>query len=103
MLADSSLADKAVGEKVEIDAGQSDQVRLAQELTVNTANERRISLILTNGTDQPAPVEISLDIGGWLVSSSSSKLAAKGTNKLWSVTVPANRTAQLVYALRNPH
>tara|TARA_B110001454_G_scaffold216739_1_gene240555 strand:+ start:881 stop:2422 length:1542 start_codon:yes stop_codon:yes gene_type:complete len=103
LLADSSLADKAVGEKVEIDAGQSDQVRLAQELTVNTANERRISLILTNGTDQPAPVEISLDIGGWLVSSSSSKLAAKGTNKLWSVTVPANRTAQLVYALRNPH
>lgn len=103
LLADSQLADKAVGEKVEIDGGQSDQVRIAEELIVNTAKERRIRLTLTNATDRAAQTEITINTSGWLVSSSSSKLSAKGTNKLWSVTIPANGTAQLDYALRNPN
>jgi len=103
LLADSSLADKAVGEKVELAAGQSDQVRIGQELTVNTAKERRIRLTVTNAMTRFAPVEVSLETGGWVLSSSSAKLAAKGANKLWSVTVPANGAVHLDYSLRNPH
>lgn len=103
LLADSFLADKAVGEKVELDAGQSDQVRITQELLIDTPKERRIRLTLANATDRAAPVEISVETGGWVVSSSSAKLAAKGANKLWSVTVQANGITHLDYTLRNPH
>lgn len=103
LLADAFLADKAIGEKVDIDAGQSDQVRITQELLIDTPKERRIRLTLANATDRAAPVEISVETGGWVVSSSSAKLAAKGANKLWSATVQANGTTHLDYTLRNPH
>ena len=103
LLADAFLADKAIGEKVDIDAGQSDQVRITQELLIDTPKERRIRLTLANATDRAAPVEISVETGGWVVSSSSAKLAAKGANKLWSVTVQANGITHLDYTLRNPH
>ena len=53
--------------------------------------------------DQRSQVEVSLETGGWVLSSSSAKLAAKGANKLWSVTVPANGAVHLDYSLRNPH
>lgn len=103
LLADTRISDYAVGEKVELDAGTSDQVRLKHETLVNTGKERRIRLSLSNATDRAAPVEVTIGDIGWPIASSSAKLKPKGSGKLWALSVPANGTASLDFTVRNPN
>lgn len=102
LLSDSRLADKAVGEKVDIAAGQSDQVRIEQTVLVNTVKERRIRLTLTNALDAAAPVEITLPQFGRFQISSKAKITAKGSEKLIALTLPANSSREVEVVYRNP-
>ncbi|MGE4429946.1 MAG: DUF4139 domain-containing protein [Sphingobium sp.] len=100
LLATSTMADRAVGEKVEIDAGSSDQLRLAQEAVSVTDKERRYRLIVTNALDRKAPVEILLprldgyDLGG------ASGLQSRDEGKAWVVSVAPQGKAVLTIRYR---
>lgn len=103
LLADSQMRDRAVGEKVEIDAGLNDQLRVQQE-TLSTDDEgklRRIRITLTSALDRAVPVEILIDrADGHDVIAPGKRLTAKDGGRLWALTIPANGEAVLDYSLR---
>ncbi|GLT02847.1 hypothetical protein GCM10007897_42720 [Sphingobium jiangsuense] len=95
LLADSTMKDRAIGEKVEIAAGLSDQLRLSQTVTASTEKERRYRLVLTNATNAGAAVEIAIPRLDGFDLATPGRLKDKDGGKLWSVTVPANGEANL--------
>lgn len=103
LLADTQLHDYAVGEKVELNAGAADQVRMKQEIVSSTGSERRIRITLSNALDRAAPVELLIgSAGSWVVEGDAARLPAKKDGKLWAVTLKPNSTATLNYTLRDP-
>lgn len=95
LLADSAMADKAVNEKVEVDAGSSDQVRIAQSLVSSDKKHRRLRLTLTNALDREAKAEVAIpQWNGWNIRSKA-KLRSKDGNRLWALTLPANSERQI--------
>jgi hypothetical protein len=100
LLSDTQLHDYAVGEKVELDAGRSDQVRIMQESLDNGRMAGRYRLTLTNALDYAVPVEITLArADGYDLVRSTAKLTPKDGGKLWTVKLPANGKATLEYSL----
>lgn len=101
LLGQSLMLNRAVGEKFEVDAGQSEQVRIEQNELSSDSKLRRFRITLTNALDHPVPAEITLsgleNYGGVKF---SAKLAPKGVDRLWVLTVPANSTASLEYSLK---
>lgn len=101
LLGQSLMLNRAVGEKFEVDAGQSDQVRIEQTELQEEGKARRFRVTLTNALDRPAPVEITLQgLENYGSVKFSAKLTAKGADRLWALTVPANGTASLEYSLK---
>lgn len=103
LLADSRIADKAIGEKVELAAGTSEQVRVAQETlsTTEDGKERRVRITLSNALDGAVPVEIVIPrVDGHDLVQPGTRLGTKDGGRLWTVSVPANGTAKLEYTLR---
>ncbi len=99
LLADSQVADRAVGEKVEIAAGSSDQVRLESVLEEVEGKGGWLRLTLTNALDREAPVEIMVPaIDGYVLKDSG--LKAKDGGWLWAVSVPAGGRRSLDLRLR---
>lgn len=100
LLADSETADRAVGEKVEIAAGRSGQVRIEQSMEEVEGKDGRLRLTVTNALDRPAPVEIMIprsdshDVQG-------RGLKATDGGWLWSVSVPSGGRRSLELRLRN--
>lgn len=100
LLADSRIADRAVGEKVEIAAGQSDQVRIEQAVTKVDGDKREVRFTLTNALMRGAAVEILIPrIDGYDLKGSG-RLKAQDGGLLWSVTIPPGGTATLDLHLR---
>lgn len=95
LLADSAMADRAVGEKLEIDAGVSDQVRLTQEAVSVTEKEIRFRLTLSNALDRKVPVEILLPRMDGYSLRARAGLADKDGGKSWAVAVAAGGRAVL--------
>lgn len=101
LLGQSLMLNRAVGEKFEVDAGHSDQVRLEQTELSSDSKLRRFRITLTNALDHPAPVEITLSgLENYGSVKASAKLTPKGADRLWVLTVPANSTASLEYSLK---
>jgi len=101
VLGQSLMLDRAVGEKFDVDAGQSDQVRIEQSELSSNGKQRRFRITLTNALDRPAPVEILLaGLANYGGAQFSAKLTPKGADRLWSLTVPANSAASLEYSLK---
>ncbi|HEX7741259.1 MAG TPA: hypothetical protein VF442_02305, partial [Sphingobium sp.] len=98
LLAEESLRDHAVGEKVEIVAGQNAQLRLSQG---RGKDESRRRLIVSNAAPVAAPIEIELaeSEAGQLVAPSQ-RLHRREGKWLWKATVPANGSTQLDYGVR---
>lgn len=102
LLAEDAIGDRAVDEKVELSAGQSDQVRIAQTVLSSDDRQRRVRLTITNALDRKVPVEVTIpDQSDWTITSSRS-LSAKGNDKLWDVAVPANGERQIEIRYRRP-
>ena len=89
------MRDVAVGEKVELAVAQSTGVRARMA----GGNGGRQTLTVTNDRTVPTRVEVELfkdddeEINGV-------KLTARDGKLLWIVTVPANGSASLTYAIR---
>ncbi|MGD9810832.1 MAG: DUF4139 domain-containing protein [Sphingobium sp.] len=90
LLADGDMADKGVGEKVEIGAGTSDQLRYSLKTLSTGKDGRNVRIILTNALDFDAPVEVRLPRFGNFRLRTSQKVATQGNESVISLTVPAN-------------
>ena len=100
LLADSRVADRAVGEKIEIAAGWSDQVRFEQSLEEIDGKEGHLRLAVTNALDRNVPVEITIPrIDGYEVKGTGA-LKRKDGEWLWTVSVPAGGRKSLDLRLR---
>lgn len=104
LLANGRMRDHAIGEEVEIEAGESAQVRIRQiALAPGEASggkPRAYRLDLANALDRPVAVEVRIARMDGRPLKADRKLASKDGMDLWAVTVPANGTATLGYTLQ---
>ena len=100
LLAQARMRDQAIGDKVEIAAGQSPHLRYERSFDDKT---QRYGLRLINSGTEPLVAEIIVqdDEANRLVGSRP-RLVRRDGAWLWTATVPAQGTAQLDYRLRTP-
>lgn len=102
LLGEGNLDDKAIGEKVEIQIGNSQQLRFEIKQVDQDGNDdrkyRNFELTVSNATKRAAPIEIKLDHGDQeRLTKTSSRLARKDGRPVWKVMVPANGSSTLRY------
>jgi hypothetical protein len=93
-----SVGDHAVGEQVEIEVGDAQGVRTAVTDVAGRRNEYR--LVVTNDQSAPVDYEGIFDAGPRDIRPRGARLAQRDGRPLWTVTVPANGTASLLYRRR---
>ena len=92
------LADRAVGEDVQIPLGPAPGVRTQLTVTASTKGSGDYLLVVTNDRPEPVPFEAEILPGEWTFATRA-RLGRRNGMSLWSVTVPANGTATLRYRL----
>jgi hypothetical protein len=100
LVGEGHLADRAVGEDVEIELGEVPGI--VSSLRRLGGSDADSNWELTVSSDRPYPVAYEADIfeqGGHSVTSAS-RLGRRDGRPLWTVTIPANGQARLVYRLR---
>lgn len=100
LIGELGIADKAVGEKVELELGTRENVRA--DVNCDDVSERveRCVIAITNANPHPIVYEGKLRLGDdERLTRSSARLDREDGGPLWKVTVPANGTAQLRYTL----
>ncbi|CUS43427.1 MAG: hypothetical protein V4610_17680 [Pseudomonadota bacterium] len=97
LVAESTLRDRAVGDEVEVGAGESSDVRYT--IVARPGSERRkpYSVRVTNARATPAVFELPIP---YKIGSASVPLFERKGVKTWRVTVPANGEAKLDFALK---
>jgi len=95
LLADSTMKDRAIGEKVEIAAGISGQLRLTRTALALSDKERRFRLVLANATKERAAAEIAIPRLDGFDLKAPAGVKNKDGGKVWLASVPANGTASL--------
>lgn len=95
LIADSELGDKAVGEKVELNAGQSDQVRFEQKTLSVDEGARRLRITLSNALPTDAAVELMVPQFSNYRLSASSKVVADGADSIIKLVIPANGSKRI--------
>ena len=96
LLGDVAMADKAVGEDVEIDAAPATNATVA----VTQDRDHKDRRIVTVSNANPHPIRIEAKFasdGAELLSAFSGKVRRKDGVWLWEITVPANATAKIGY------
>ena len=104
LLGQGTIADRAVGEDVEIDLGEAPGVRTETILALRKAGRRGLrDYVLTVSNDRAEPVDFEAEIiSDGLDVRASSRLARRNGRPLWRVTVPANGSAELRYSVPIP-
>lgn len=92
------VADRAVGEKVEWQLPDSNQVRLFSALIVNTREYMEFRLTLTNSHDTDVAAEIELPENIALLPENARRVDGKN---IWFVTIPANDRISANYRFNN--
>ncbi len=97
LVAESRLRDRAIGDEVEIGAGESPDLRYV--VAARPASDRRKPFAVRVTNARPTPEVFELQIP-YKISSASEKLIERKGVKTWRVTVPANGEARLDVALK---
>jgi len=97
LVAESKLADRAIGDDVELGAGESSDVRYEIMALPPTATRAMFRVRVTNAHANDEIFELT--VGDNLVDVSATLGERKG-RKIWRVTVPANGEAKLDYAFK---
>lgn len=98
LVGEGGLADRAVGEEVEVTLAQPTQVTVRSKLL---GNGKDYELTVSNANPWPVEFEGDLFIGEeYKLQNVSASLARKNGRPLWKVRVPANGSATLRYRLR---
>jgi len=106
---EARIKDMAIGEEIELLAGSSAQVQIAQRQTdpgkADEVSPRRYAIDISNASPVPATVEIAFirTDGSQRLISPSHKLGSRNGRMVWMAKVPANGRATLAYTLaRDP-
>jgi hypothetical protein len=103
LLGEARLADKAVGEEVELHFGESPSVRWSVAKLRADARGNDMRVTVTNANPRPVRFELRMGLGdGNKLERPSAKLARKEGDWLWATTVPAIGTATLTYHVVQP-
>lgn len=94
------LADRAVGEDVEIAAGESIDVRVRWEELKDDQGALTRRITVTNAKPYPVRFEAQI-LGGGTRIVSRTKLRERDGDPLWTVTVPANGSRTLTFRHRD--
>lgn len=101
LIGQSTTDDKTVGEDVEFVMGKSDNVKAEVKIVRERNREKRYVVTVTNANPWAIAYEGAIRIGqDERLTGAGAKLGRKNGYPLWSVTVPANGTAMLRYAVR---
>jgi len=92
LIGEGDVADRAVGEELELSAGQSSDVRYTITRQSPTDDRQPYDIRVTNAHDTPETFEIALP--GRIASASADLIERRG-QKTWRVVVPANGEASL--------
>ncbi|QNQ08748.1 DUF4139 domain-containing protein [Sphingomonas alpina] len=92
LVAESSLADRAIGEEVEFGAGASNDIRFVTVALPATKQRAAFKVRVTNARATPETFELALPAK---VDSASDKLIQRKGRKAWRVMVPANGSVSL--------
>ncbi len=96
LIGEGDVADRAVGEEVEIRVGEAPGVRAVQRQL--SRGKERIDVELMVSNDLPRPVRFEAELGGdGARLSSRTRLGRRNGRPLWATTVPANGSATLRY------
>ncbi len=102
LIGEGSIADRAIGEDVEIRL--SDAPGVIARVTRTAIRDKVADYDLTVANDQPRPIRFEAEFGTSqeevFEPSIRSRLGRRNGRPLWSVTVPANGTAHLRYRLK---
>jgi len=93
-----TLADRAVGERVEIVAGTASSVTSTLSIAPGMTGAREARIVVANSRDVPIRYEAELDMGNMTLFPGT-ELPSRDGRPLWSVTVPANGQATFRYRL----
>jgi len=96
LLGQGEIADRAVGEDVEIEVGEAPGVTSRVEAETGSGDYR---LIVTNDQAVPISFEAEFEAGGGGRFRPLGRLTRRNGRPLWTVTVPANGSASLHYRL----
>jgi hypothetical protein len=100
LVGEGSIADKAVGEEVEVEIAQSAQVTARIDAGESAGNWSDYGLLVTNANPFPIRFEAELEVSEeYRRSRLSQRLGRKNGRDLWAVEVPANGTRTLRYRL----
>ncbi|HVJ01920.1 MAG TPA: hypothetical protein VM662_07025, partial [Sphingomonas sp.] len=97
LVGESRLADRAIGDEVEIETGESTDVRYTLVARPRSAKRQPFTASVTNARATPETFELAIP---YKLASSSAELIERKGRKTWRVTVPANGEAKLDFALR---
>jgi hypothetical protein len=99
LIGQGTVADRAVGEDVEIELGPAPGVRSTLRLVADHDGVDDYELVVTN--DRPEPVRFEAEILAQPaeLSSAGASLPQRNGLPLWAVTVPGNGSATLSYTL----
>jgi hypothetical protein len=97
LVGESRLADRAIGDEVEIETGESPDIRYTLVARPRSAKRQPFTARVTNARATPEIFELAIP---YKLAFSSAELIERKGQKTWRVTVPANGEAKLDFALR---
>jgi len=100
LVGQGTVADRAVGEDVEIELGPAPGVRSTLRLVAGHDGVDDYELVVTNDRAEPVRFEAELWAQSFELSSAEASLPRRNGMPIWAVTVPANGSATLRYTLR---
>jgi hypothetical protein len=102
LLGEGAIADKAIGEEVEVDVAQATQVRAVVSRLGGRKGARSETHALSVTNANPYPVRFEgnfLPQAGYRIGGYSARLGRKNGRDLWAVDIPANASVTLRYRL----
>ncbi|MDQ8756695.1 hypothetical protein RCO27_10690 [Sphingosinicella sp. LHD-64] len=104
LIGQGTLADRAVGEDVEIDLGEAPGVRTESVLTLRKAGGRAMrDYVVTVTNDLAAPIAFEAEVmADGAEVESRTRLGRRNGRPLWTVQVPANGSAELRFSAPRP-
>ena len=96
LIGEGDVADRAIGEEVEIRVGEAPGVRVVQRQLVQAKARNDIELTVSNDFPRPIRFEAELGDDGTKLKTRT-RLGRRNGHPLWAVTVPANGRATLRY------
>jgi hypothetical protein len=99
LLGEGTTADRAVGEKAEVELGPASNVKVDTDSQDKGRDRSLVTLTVTNDESRPILFEAMIASGNERIGGFSSKIYAEGRDRIWRVGVPANSSRTLSYVL----